>query len=146
MSPGFQAGWLDDLDGAGEIDAGDHREAAHHRRLAGDGEAVLVVDAGIFDADGDVAVHQIGFVEIGQRGLGAALGLLDHDRLECRHGTPRCCARISGIHGAAKPSAQAAQTADGSSRPTGCSTIGRLMIADITPKNTDSHHTGLYEP
>ena len=85
MSPGFQAGWLDDFHGAGEIDAGDHREAAHHRRLAGDGEAVLVVDGGIFDADGDVAVHQIGFVEIGERGLGAAIRLLDHDRLECRH-------------------------------------------------------------
>ena len=70
---------------AGEIDAGDHREAAHHRRLAGDGKAVLVVDGRIFDADGDVAVHEVCFVEIGERGLGAALRLLDHDRFECRH-------------------------------------------------------------
>ena len=71
--------------GAGEIDAGDHRKAAHHRRLAGDGEPVLVVQRRIFDADGDVAVHQVGFVEIGECGLGAALGLFDHDCLECRH-------------------------------------------------------------
>ena len=33
------------FDRAGEVDAGDHRKAAHHRRLAGDGEAVLVIDA-----------------------------------------------------------------------------------------------------
>jgi hypothetical protein len=70
---------------AGKIDAGDHREAAHYRRLAGDGEPVFVVECGIFDADGDVAVHQIGFIKIGERGLRAAVRFLDHDRLECRH-------------------------------------------------------------
>ncbi len=76
------------LDDAGKIDARDHREAAHHRRLAGDGETVLVVDGGIFDADGDVAVHQILLVEILQRDGLTRLGLLDDDGLECRHGFP----------------------------------------------------------
>ena len=37
------------FDGAGEIDAGDHREAPHHRRLAGDGKAILVVQRRPFD-------------------------------------------------------------------------------------------------
>ena len=92
------AGVAGRFDRAGEVDAGDHREPAHNRRLAGDREAVLVIDRGIFDADGDVAVHQICFVEISERGLGAAVRLLDHDRLECRHGpTPRL-AGLAGIH------------------------------------------------
>jgi hypothetical protein len=71
-----------------EIDAGDHREAAHHRHLAGDGEAVLVVDGGPGNADGDVAVHQVGFVELGQGYALPLVGLLDHDRFELRHVRP----------------------------------------------------------
>ena len=35
---------------AGEVDAGDHRELAHHRALAGDGQAVLVVERRVLDA------------------------------------------------------------------------------------------------
>jgi RNA polymerase sigma-70 factor (ECF subfamily) len=85
---------------AGEIDAGDHREAAHYRRLAGDGEAILVVDAGIVDPDGYIAVHQVGFVEVGQRGLGAAVRLLDYDRLECRHERLTVFAACLGVPGA----------------------------------------------
>ena len=36
----------------------------------------------------------------------------------------------------------ARQAAAGAGSPTGRSAIGRLMSADATPKNTDSHHTG----
>ena len=78
---------------AGEIDPGDHRPAPHHRRLAGERKAVLVVDGGIRDPDVDVAFHQIGFVEIRERDLLAAVGFLDHDCFETRHGKPRCRCR-----------------------------------------------------
>src|SRR5258708_28868195 len=75
------------FDGAGEVDAGDHREAAHHRRLAGDGKAVLVVQRRPLDGDGDVALHQFGFVELRQRRSGAFFRLVDPDGLECSHDT-----------------------------------------------------------
>ena len=70
----------------GEVDAGDHREAAHHRRLAGDGEAVLVIHRRIFDPDGDVAVHQILVVEIGDPHRLAGRRLVDDDGFESTHG------------------------------------------------------------
>jgi len=70
------------LDGAGEVDARDHRKPPHHRRLAGNGKAVLVVQRRIFDPHGDVAFHQFGFVELGERDGGAFFRLVDPDRLE----------------------------------------------------------------
>ena len=138
---------------AGEIDAGDHREAAHHRRLAGDGEAVLVVDASEYSTRTVTSPSiRLASSKSVERGLGAALRLLDHDRLECRHAPPRCF-DILRRHFVARSAAQAQavrriKTAGAALRAgaTGFSTIGRLMIADITPKNTDSHQTGLYEP
>jgi hypothetical protein len=45
------------FDGACEVDPGDHREAPHHRGLAGDGKAILVVQRRPLDPHGDVAVH-----------------------------------------------------------------------------------------
>ncbi len=69
-------------DGTGEIHARDHRETAHHRCLAGDRKAVLVVHRGPFDRDGDIAFHQIGLIELRQRSRGALLRLIDPDRLE----------------------------------------------------------------
>ena len=72
---------------AGEVDPGYHREPAHNRRLAGDCKPIFVIECGIFDTDGHVAVHQICFVEISERGLGSAVRLFDDDRLECRHVT-----------------------------------------------------------
>jgi hypothetical protein len=50
---------------AGEIDAGDHGETPHHRRFAGERKPVLIIECRVFDCDGNVAVHQILFVEIG---------------------------------------------------------------------------------
>ncbi|MGY3465365.1 hypothetical protein ACVW0I_002236 [Bradyrhizobium sp. LM6.11] len=73
------------LDRAGEIDAGDHREAAHHRRLAGEREAVLVVQRRPFHANGDVALHQLCFVELRELRGGALVRLVDPDRLEIGH-------------------------------------------------------------
>src|SRR5207249_121818 len=77
------------LDRAREIDAGDHRKAAHDRRLAGDRETILVVHGRPFDPNGDVALHQIGFVEIGEADPLSAVTLLDYDGLECRHASSR---------------------------------------------------------
>jgi len=70
------------FDGAGKIDTGDHREAAHHRRLAGDGKTVLVIQRRPLDAHGDVALHQFGFVELCQRDSRTLFRLVDADRLE----------------------------------------------------------------
>jgi hypothetical protein len=69
----------------GKIDPGNHREAANDRGFAGDREPVLVIHRRPFDANGDIAVHQIGFVEIGKAGRLPAITLVDHNRLECRH-------------------------------------------------------------
>jgi hypothetical protein len=74
------------FDGAREVDAGDHREASHHGRLAGDGQAILVVQRRPLDRDRDVAFHQFGFVELCQCGGGAFLRLVDPDGLERSHG------------------------------------------------------------
>src|SRR5215475_10432504 len=71
----------------GKVNAGDHRKATHHRPLAGNGQAILVIEGGVLDADGYIAVHQVGFVEISKRRPGAAVRLLDHNRLEFSHAT-----------------------------------------------------------
>ena len=52
------------LDGAGEVDAADHRELPDDRTLAGDGEPVLVVEARVPDPDGHVLVGQVLRVEL----------------------------------------------------------------------------------
>ena len=80
-------GVLGGFDDAGAVDAGDHREAAHHRHPAGHGEPVLVVEAGMGDAHGDVARHQVGLVEVpeGQALRLLTLGLVHHPCLEGRH-------------------------------------------------------------
>ena len=82
---GFPAGMRRGLHRAGEIDAGDHREAAHHRRFAGDREPVLVIHRRPIHGDGDVPVHQILLVEIGEPDRLSGLALIDDDRLESAH-------------------------------------------------------------
>src|SRR4029077_13420641 len=114
-------------DRAGEIHARDHREAAHDRSLAGDREAVLVVDGRPFDPDRDIAIHQAGLVEVLEADVLACVGLADHDRLEGRHGSRL---RLAG------PPPMAAVTTENhagiaASRATGFSTIGRLMVAEM---------------
>ena len=66
----------------GEIDARHHRKTAHDRRLAGDRQAVLVVERRPFDPHGDVALGQHGLVDLLQLCLVAGLVLGDQDALE----------------------------------------------------------------
>jgi hypothetical protein len=86
---GLPAGVAAGLDRAGEVDAGHHRELAHHRRLAGDGQAVLVVDGGVGDAHRDVAFGQVVFVERLDAGAVAGVVLLDHTSSRLVALTPR---------------------------------------------------------
>ena len=137
------------LDRARKIDAGDHWESPHDRRLAGDREAVLVVERRPFDADRDVALHEVPLVEIGERGLRAALRFVDHDRFEGRHGQPagmrmsvgKIAQVVAGV-----PRLVGGQAGAAAARTTGFSTIGRLMTAESTPNRIESHHTTSYEP
>ena len=96
---------------AGEIDAGDHRQAPYHRRLAGQGQAVLVVERRPFDANGDVAVHQFGFIELRNRAfvpfsvLSMLIALnvaMTHSHFRFR----RCLSAISGCAPAAPPASR----------------------------------------
>ena len=52
------------FDHAGQIDAGNHGKGANHAGLAGDGEAVFVVQAGVGDADQHFASGQRGAFEV----------------------------------------------------------------------------------
>src|SRR5512141_1186236 len=52
------------LDDAGEIDAWDHGKTAHHRRLTGDGQSVLVIDRRVADTNGNVTIHQIAVAQV----------------------------------------------------------------------------------
>ena len=49
-----------------QIDAGNERERPDDRTLAGEGKRILVVERGVLDLYQDVAVHQVGFIEIDQ--------------------------------------------------------------------------------
>src|SRR5262249_33346126 len=149
----------------GKVDPGNHRKATHHRSLAGNGEAVLVIEGRILDTDGHIAVHQIGFVEIGQRRLGAAVRLLDHNRLEFSHATQplvmiastptitviddivlKTCMPGTSPGMKILASGYLSQAGAITGRATGFSTIGTLITAEITPNNTESHQTSSWEP
>ena len=123
------------FDGAGEVDAGDHRKAPHHRGLAGDGETILVVQRRPFDGDRNVAFHQFGFVELRQRDGGTFFRLVDPDGLERSHD------KLPGLLAVGECVPHQAGCA--TSRATGCSTIGRLISADSTPNITESHQIGV---
>ncbi len=62
---------------AGKVDARDQRERADDRRLAGEGQPILVIDGGIFDVDGDITLHQVGLGQIGK--LDRLAGIASHD-------------------------------------------------------------------
>ena len=68
------------LDDTCAIDARGQRKLADHRRASGDRERVLVVDRRVLDANGDVAVRQVRFIEAGQRAAITGVVLLD---LQC---------------------------------------------------------------
>jgi len=77
-------------DGAGEIDAGDHRPAPDDGRLAGQREGVLVVDGGVADPDGDVAVHQFPFAQLRPGELRTTFTPLGNPGAESLHVKPPC--------------------------------------------------------
>src|ERR1700759_1986477 len=86
LVPGFPLRMGRLFDGAGEIDAGDHRKAPYYRGLAGQRQTVLVVQRRPLDPHRDVAFHQFGFVKLRERGARALVRLVDSDRLESSHG------------------------------------------------------------
>ena len=63
-------------DPACEVDPGHHRIAADDRRLAGDGERVLVVERGERDLDRDISIGQVARLDVPELGAlsGAFLG------------------------------------------------------------------------
>jgi hypothetical protein len=71
-----------------EIDAGDHREAAHHRSLSRERETVLVVQGRMRHPNGDVAFHEVRFVEAAQLDGLARLAFVDDDGFERAHAGP----------------------------------------------------------
>ena len=70
------------LDRTGNIDARHHREFAHHRALAGDRQAVLVVQRRTLDAHRHVALGQLRLVDVLHRSAVAGVVLLDQYSLE----------------------------------------------------------------
>ena len=76
---GFEVGMGGGLDGAGEVDAGDHRVAADDRGFAGEGEAVLVIDGRVRDADANIARHEVGGSEVLPANALATLAFFDHE-------------------------------------------------------------------
>ena len=58
------------------------------------GQAVLVVDRRMGDAHGDVALHQVALVELGELAGIAGVGLGDDEGLEGRHGILRSGFRL----------------------------------------------------
>ncbi len=69
-------------DSAGKIDARHHRKAPDDRRLAGQRQAVLVVERTPFDPDRDVARGQHGIVDLLNGGVVTGFILGDQDSLE----------------------------------------------------------------
>ena len=72
-------------DATREIDAGNHREATHHRSLAGDGETVLVVDRRESDVNVDIALHQIALTHDDVIGVLAVIVFVDANGSEVSH-------------------------------------------------------------
>ena len=64
-------------DDSRKVDAGHHRKLAHHRRFAGDGEAVLEVQRRVLHVDADVAVGELRLLQAGQTNRLAVVVLVD---------------------------------------------------------------------
>ena len=82
---GLELRMVGGLDPSGEVDARDHRPAPHDGGAASDGEAVLVVQRRMGNADGDVAFHQVGLGELAEGDAGAGFALAGDQGLEGRH-------------------------------------------------------------
>jgi len=55
----FETGMRRGLDGAREVDPGNHRKSADHRRTSADRETVFVIHGRVGDGDDDIAFHQV---------------------------------------------------------------------------------------
>src|SRR5690606_39047272 len=71
------------LDLTGEIDTGDKWPMADDWCGTCEGETVFVIYRGIFDGDGDIAFHQVGFREIDELDLRGLFAFRYADRAEC---------------------------------------------------------------
>ena len=69
-------------DRANEVDTGNQWAGAHHARAARKREAILVVNSGPLDVDGDIALAEFGIRQVvaHRNGDGAALGPRDLQR------------------------------------------------------------------
>ncbi len=76
---GLPVAMVGTADGADQIDAGHHREFAHHRRGTGDRQAILVVQGRIIDVDGHIALGQLRLIDLGERHALLVVGLFDQD-------------------------------------------------------------------
>ena len=87
LVPGFELKMSRGLNDPSEIDAWDHRPAAHHRRLARNRQPILVIDRGVRHPDGDVAFHQIRLCELAPGSVLPAFAFGQKERFEFfRHG------------------------------------------------------------
>ena len=62
-----------------EVDSGDHRVRAHNPALPPHGEAILVVEAGVGDSDGHVAVRERIARHLFQHGARGAVFLVEDE-------------------------------------------------------------------
>ena len=76
MVPGGKVRPAGTLDDSGEIDAQHHRKAADDRRFAAERQPVLVVDGRMGDANGHVALHQLGLVHLDELDVLPGVGLV----------------------------------------------------------------------
>ena len=78
-------------DGTSEINAGNHGKPAHHGRLAGDGQAILVIQCGPLHLYQHVAGWQHGFVNGLQGGFVTSLPLGNEDSFKHNFSSvPKC--------------------------------------------------------
>ena len=68
--------------GASEVDPRHHWKLAYHRPLAGDGQAILVVQCRPIDTDGDITFRQLRFVDLLNAGTVAGIILLNENSVK----------------------------------------------------------------
>ena len=69
-------------DHAGAVYSRDHGPGAHHRSAVGDGQAVLVIEAGVLNAAAHVAGRQLRLVQLGHARSETSLCLVEQQSFE----------------------------------------------------------------
>ncbi|KAG1082125.1 hypothetical protein G6F40_015247 [Rhizopus arrhizus] len=72
---GFETGIAGFQHHARQVDAGNERIRAHARARMGQRQRVLVIERRVFNLHQDVAIHQVGFIEIDKFGGNSIVGL-----------------------------------------------------------------------